>query len=214
MSQCPVYTVSRVSQCPVYHSVQSVTVSVSGTVSTNAERHDESPVVFLNVSSKKCTSIQCSILQTQSKFLLERIRRCKNTAFGRDNHLSSFRSVGDFRRTFPVCDFSSVENYINRMANGEQGTLFGDGDEVVMFVTSSGTTGKNKVMPASVQSAKDMHDQVYFGAYPRAVQEVFPWDLTKILAVSNSPSTHKRTVDGHKIGMASGLVRGRAKNFL
>ncbi|XP_043234177.1 probable indole-3-acetic acid-amido synthetase GH3.9 isoform X1 [Amphibalanus amphitrite] len=144
--------------------------------------------------------------KAQSEFLLERIRRCKNTAFGRDYHLPSYKTVDEFRRSFPVCDFSNVEEYINRMANGEKNAFLGDEDELVLFSASSGTTGKNKLIPVTVEGAKSLQDQVLFGAYQWALRERFPWDLTRILTVKNSPLVHKPTKAGHKVGVVSSVI--------
>ena len=148
----------------------------------------------------------CATFQTQSEFLLDRIRRCENTAFGRDHRFSSFKTVEDFQRNFPVCDFSHFEGYINRMANGEKDAFFGDRDGLVMFLASSGTTGKNKILPISVQGARDLQDQVLFGAYQWELRKRFPWDLTRMLTVSNSAVIHNHTKAGHKVGVVSSVI--------
>ena len=95
------------------------------------------------------------------------------------------------------------------MADGEKRTLFGDGDEVKMFVKSSGTTGKSKVIPLSAKSAKDIQEHAIFGAYQWTYREAFPWDLNMMLSVTNSALNHGYSKGGYKIGAVFSVIHSK-----
>ncbi|XP_043189093.1 probable indole-3-acetic acid-amido synthetase GH3.9 isoform X2 [Amphibalanus amphitrite] len=149
-----------------------------------------------------------SFEQAQSIFLMDRIRRSENTGFGRDNDFSSIRSVSDFRRSMPLFDFPQMEDYVNRLADGEKSALLGDTDDVFIFITSSGTTGRNKRIPMSQQAARDMQNQVLFGPLQWVVRRHFPWNLRRILNVNNGRVLEK-TKGGYTVSAAAHVVYAR-----
>jgi len=137
---------------------------------------------------------------------MARIRRCENTAYGRDNHFSSIRSVDDFRRSHPVTDFARVEEYVNRMADGDKSALLGDEDDIYMFQTSSGTTGKNKRIPLSAQAARDYQDHMLSGPYQWAIRrDLGSWNLRRMINISNG-RTPEYTKSGHVLGVAASIL--------
>ena len=134
-----------------------------------------------------------------------RIRRCENTALGRDNSFSSIRTVEDFRRTVPIFDFPQVEQYVNRVADGEKSALLGEGEDVSIFILSSGTTGKNKRIPMSIQAAKDMYEQVMLGPIQWSARCHSPWNLRRIMNVNNG-RTIEYTKGGYTISSAAHVI--------
>ena len=150
----------------------------------------------------------CISFQAQAAFLMDRIRRSEDTAFGRDNNFSSIRSVADFRRAMPLFDFPQMEDYVNRLADGEKSALYGCSDDVFIFITSSGTTGRNKRIPMSKKAAADMQDQVLYGPLQWAVRKAFPWNLRRILNVNNG-RVLERTRGGYTVSAAAHVVYTR-----
>src|SRR5262245_55946902 len=65
------------------------------------------------------------------------------TAFGRDHHFSSVRTVDDYRRQVSVAGYESIEPYVERVKNGETNALLADG-KIHMFALTSGTTATRK----------------------------------------------------------------------
>lgn len=59
-------------------------------------------------------------------------------------------SVSDFKKKVPLTDYSYYDNYIERMANGEKNIL--TTQNVEYFGNTSGTTGKQKLIPVTKSS--------------------------------------------------------------
>ncbi|MDV4151112.1 GH3 auxin-responsive promoter family protein [Clostridium sp. AL.422] len=59
-------------------------------------------------------------------------------------------SVSDFKEKMPLVEYSYYEKYIERMANGEKNILITD--KVEYFGHTSGTTGKQKLIPVTKSS--------------------------------------------------------------
>src|SRR5262245_24084482 len=82
----------------------------------------------------------------QTDLLLRTLHRQRDTAFGRDHHFHSIRSVADFRRHVPVAPYERLAPYIERVAAGETNALLADGP-VRLFALTSGTTAARQLLP-------------------------------------------------------------------
>ena len=108
---------------------------------------------------------------TQRELLLSTLRREEETAFGRDFHFGSIRSVADFRKHVPILKYEDLEPYIERVKNGETEALF-HRQNVLMFSLTSGTVGARKFLPVTKRFVKTHQRGWYlwglgaFSAYP------------------------------------------------
>lgn len=63
------------------------------------------------------------------------------------------KSIEDFKKQVPLTEYSYYEDYINRMANGEKNIL--TSEDVEYFGHTSGTTGKQKLIPSTKSSRRN-----------------------------------------------------------
>ncbi|MEX0586985.1 MAG: GH3 auxin-responsive promoter family protein, partial [Pirellulales bacterium] len=87
----------------------------------------------------------------QHRALLRKVRRNAASDFGRDFGFGSIRTLADFRRQVPILTYQEHQPYIARVLAGDVGALFGPGTEVLMFATTSGTTGEPKQLPITIE---------------------------------------------------------------
>lgn len=62
----------------------------------------------------------------------------------------NINSVDEFKEKVPLSEYKDYDNYIERMANGEKNIL--NSDDVMYFGHTSGTTGKQKLIPCTKKS--------------------------------------------------------------
>ncbi|MCG8366911.1 MAG: GH3 auxin-responsive promoter family protein [Pseudanabaenales cyanobacterium] len=86
----------------------------------------------------------------QEQFLRSLLRAHQNTEFGRQYRLSEIKTIDQFRQRLPVQSYSSHQPYIERMANGETNIL--TPDRLIYFNMTSGSTGKQKLIPVTQRS--------------------------------------------------------------
>lgn len=88
----------------------------------------------------------------QEKFLLSLLKTHQETEFGRDNGFKDIKTVKQFQEAIPILTYSGYEKYVERIAKGEQNVL--TSDPVVYFNQSSGSTGKQKLIPVTKRVRK------------------------------------------------------------
>ena len=87
---------------------------------------------------------------TQERVLRSIIRNAVNSDFGRDHSFSGIADHESYRLAVPVTEYSDFEGMVEDIARtGREGVLF---DGATVFLTStSGTTGRNKLIPESAR---------------------------------------------------------------
>lgn len=83
----------------------------------------------------------------QEKFLSDLLRSQQDTALGREYGLRDIKTIDQFRSQVPVLPYSGYEPYIDRITKGEKNVL--TPDPVVYLNTTSGSTGKQKLIPVT-----------------------------------------------------------------
>ncbi|AFZ32947.1 GH3 auxin-responsive promoter [Gloeocapsa sp. PCC 7428] len=86
-------------------------------------------------------------LSLQEQFLINLLDFHKNTELGKEYSLNDITTIEQFQQRIPIWEYSSYEPYIQRMAQGEKNIL--TPDPVVYFNTTSGSTGKQKLIPVT-----------------------------------------------------------------
>ena len=73
--------------------------------------------------------------------------------FGREHGFAAMQKWSDFSRSVPVRNYEDFSEYIEASVNGEQSVL--TRDNPVMFATTSGTSGKPKLIPVTAKYLKE-----------------------------------------------------------
>jgi len=76
---------------------------------------------------------------------------CKSE-IGIKYNFQEIKSIEQFKRQVPLTEYNDYENYIMRMASGEKNIL--TSDDIQYFGHTSGTTGKQKLIPCTKRSRK------------------------------------------------------------
>jgi GH3 auxin-responsive promoter len=85
----------------------------------------------------------------QQDILFGRLRRCRDTRFGRDHGFAEINSLDDYRRRVPISRYDYFAPYINAVARGEFDALFPPAERVERFTITTGTTGVPKLNPVT-----------------------------------------------------------------
>jgi hypothetical protein len=139
-------------------------------------------------------------IAVQRKLLLQYLNRNKNTRYGKKYHFSQVRSIEDYRLLVPISDSESLFPYIERVKNGEKNIL--TKDKVIFFGLTSGTTGKQKLIPVTNFSRSKKAETMQLWSY--YITKDHPDVLDgKVLAIIN-PDNDDYTESGIPIGAESG----------
>lgn len=82
------------------------------------------------------------------------LKRCKNTAYGKQHQFADIKSIKDFQQTVPISNFDHLQPYILRCMRGEQNVLFPE--KILIFIATSGTSGTAKYFPLGVQRVEEV----------------------------------------------------------
>lgn len=83
----------------------------------------------------------------QEQFLRDLLQAHKDTEIGRKYGLKDIRKIEQFQAQIPVLSFDGYEPYIDSIVRGEKNVL--TPDSVVYLNTTSGSTGKQKLIPVT-----------------------------------------------------------------
>jgi len=142
--------------------------------------------------------------KAQEETLLKKIRRNRDSDFGRANDFRSIRSVADFRKSLPVADYSAFEPYIERVKRGDTRALFGPGERLLMFAVTSGTYSRPKYIPVTETFLKEYEFGWHVWGHRVAVSNL-PALEHKVLRIV-SPWNESYTEAGIPCGAISGLT--------
>lgn len=84
------------------------------------------------------------------KILFNILKRNKSSKVGIRYKFQDIDSIEMFKQSFPLTDYSFYENYIDEMAKGKENILFTN--KLEYFSHTSGTTGKQKLIPTTAKS--------------------------------------------------------------
>jgi len=87
--------------------------------------------------------------ELQERFLLDRIRRCGKTTFGRQHAFDDITSVKDFQSRVPIRDYADMKPYLDAVTADDSLALIPEGERIIDFSCTTGTTGTPKVLPVT-----------------------------------------------------------------
>jgi hypothetical protein len=86
-----------------------------------------------------------NIRQQQEELLQLTLRDNANSRYGRDHRFATIKSLGDFQKHVPICDYESLRPRIDEIASGEQGVL--TSEPVLMLEPTGGSSGGSRLIP-------------------------------------------------------------------
>ncbi len=162
----------------------------------------------VRLRARKCFSrfdqAASDIRRVQEQVLLAKVACNADSDFGRRHGFTHIDSVENFRQRVPVCDYSYLRPYIDRVRRGESGALFGPGEQVRMFALTSGTTDEPKYIPITESFLREYRTGWHiwgWGVY-RDHRLAYEGDLLTIV----SRHDEQTTPTGTPCGAVSGLM--------
>jgi len=140
--------------------------------------------------------------KVQETILTDILQRNSECEFGRKYKFADSKAIADYRQNVPITHWDDYDASSVKMQNGEKNILF-SGD-IEYFIITSGTTGKEKILPESYQGklVKDLtsslRNNMLIAKYPSLLKG-------KFLPLSNS-SIVGHTPCGIPFGTASGMT--------
>ncbi len=96
--------------------------------------------IKLYIYSKRANKMQATCVKRL-------MRKNKTTVYGKLHNFKDVHSIEDYQRIVPLSVYDDYDEYVWRMANGEKGLI--TNMYVRRFTESSGSTGKQKLVPLS-----------------------------------------------------------------
>jgi hypothetical protein len=140
----------------------------------------------------------------QRQRLFEKLRRCADSRFGRAHGFAKIKTLADFRRQLPIAQYDYFEPYIDEVAQGRVDALFPADEKVLMFGTTTGTTGRPKLNPVTRSWLREYRRSWEIWGV-KALVEHAEMIGTKLLQVVG-PANLGRTASGLPIGMISSVA--------
>jgi hypothetical protein len=146
-----------------------------------------------------------SPLESQHDKLMQIIKANESTAFGQKNGFSKIHSISDYQALVAPNTYESLQPYIEAVMNGRRGQL--TNEDVIMFATTSGTTGAPKFIPITPAHLKDYTHAFQVQNYKMIVD--YPGAPLGSYMIFSSNDEEGRTAAGIPFGSVSGLLRQR-----
>lgn len=102
------------------------------------------------VVEKKFNKETKSFKKVNNELLLNILSKNVSSEIGKKFKFRNILSEEDFKMKVPLTEYFYYDNYIKRMANGEENILITE--KVEYFGHTSGTTGKQKLVPVTKSS--------------------------------------------------------------
>jgi hypothetical protein len=104
------------------------------------------------IVEKKFNKVTKNCGRVNEQVLYKILNENSKSEIGIKFNFKNIKSIGQFKKQVSLTEYSDYENYITRMANGEKNILMSE--DVKYFGHTSGTTGKQKLIPVTKSSRK------------------------------------------------------------
>ena len=152
-------------------------------------------VAAFEKDSRHCQSAQLSKL-------LKIVLQNSETEFGKTHGFASIKTVADFQKAVPICDYDALDPLIARVASGEKNILTKEAP--FMFATTSGTTGSRKLIPVTASYLQEFRRASVTSGYNLLRQ--FPHLVKGVTLSVFSPAEEGRTEGNIPYGAISGRL--------
>ena len=138
----------------------------------------------------------------QRSLLASIILNNRHTVFGKEHGFADIKCVEDFQRQVPIRDYESFRPYVDKIVDGECHVL--TREETFMFATTSGTTGKSKLIPINQSFRRDLANTSR--AWLGGIYDDHPGAFDGYCFVPVSPAVEGHTQRGVPYGSMTGLT--------
>ncbi len=144
-----------------------------------------------------------SLENVQQSLLRQHLEANESCAYGQKFRFSEVRSPTDFQRKVPLSTYEEMEPWIEQICEKDRGQKILTEEPVLMFERTSGSSGKNKLIPytrtfkSSVQRAFGAWMSGYYQKFPNGLGKKSYWSLSPLL------TGKEKTPSGIQIGLES-----------
>ena len=142
--------------------------------------------------------------QLQEQVLKQILITSPRTEIGKKYKFAEINSVEDFQKQIPITEWSDVEPYSERMANGETDLLFPGVTK--QFVLTSGTTGNSSKMVPESERGSLAKQVVSRFRRMQLIRNLPQFDKTGYVLPLSNVSMQEPTKAGIPVGFASGIA--------
>lgn len=166
---------------------------------------------FANYIYNKIQKEKDTALENQESILTQLIKVGKNTAFGKDHHLSSVNNYSEFSKAIPIRDYEQLKPYIEKIKDGKHNILWKG--KPLYFAKTSGTTSGIKYIPITKNSIHN-HIETARNALLCYMTETGNYNFAKgkMIFLSGSPALEK--IANISTGRLSGIVNHHIPKYL
>ncbi len=140
----------------------------------------------------------------QSNWLLNRIRSCEKTHFGRDHDFAGIRDLETFRKQVPVSEYDYFKPYIDEVAAGNPEALIPAHEKLMRFTITTGSSGTPKLNPVTTTWLKEYKKA--WGIWGLKLFADHPSYLGKKMLQMAGTWEMGKTPGGYSISMISALL--------
>lgn len=140
--------------------------------------------------------------RTQNNVLKKIIHKNKNTKFGQNHKFADIKNYHDFLKNVPILGYEDLRSYIEEQI--ETGHSSVTSEKPIIYLQTSGTTGKSKFIPATYETVSSYQRAQRIFSYIQR-QQVPAIFSGKMLAIV-SPAIEGYMADKTPFGSMSGLV--------
>jgi hypothetical protein len=142
--------------------------------------------------------------------LMKIVRANESSVFGRKHNFDKIRSLADWQRYVPQTNYDELQPYIEPLLMGANGQL--TTEPVIMFATTSGTTGKPKYLPITESHVADYGHAFQIHNY-QMIHDIPKAGSGRVLIFASNDE-EGLTDGGINYGAVSGLLRRRQSPLL
>ena len=153
------------------------------------------------IESRAFQQATANIRQQQEELLLSTLRDNADSNYGREHRFATIKSLEDFQKHVPICDYESLRPKIEEIANGGQGIL--TSEPVLMLEPTGGSSGGTRLIPYTATLRRQFQRAIATWMYD--VLSVFPGCRRGRAYWSISPAAQRpeKTPSGIRIGFDS-----------
>lgn len=142
-----------------------------------------------------------NIRRKQEELLQSTLRDNAESSYGREHRFAAIKSLDDFQKHVPICDYESLRPRIEEIANGGQGVL--TSEPVLMLEPTGGSSGGSRLIPYTATLRRQFQRAI--AAWMYDVLSGFPGCRKGRAYWSISPAAQRleKTPGGIRIGFDS-----------